>query len=262
MHQAGPKSGVRVVGESKRKIKVFALKHPICCLCGTFPTVTRDHLPPRSVFINKAFPEEFIFPACEKCNVGTSVEDQIFVSLNLVFGFPDGGLPIDDMKRVVRGINHGVPQPLKDKLLSFLNPSVLPDVGESLSFELDTQMKAALSKIARKIAKAMHYKKTGGILKKGAILCAHVIPNSKFMDKSTQELFNLFPDLKDPHACTSVIGSQFIHGSKQVEGGSVIAYIFQIHRAVVFLCFISENGSKLPTKLPLEWFDMDEKLIP
>ena len=64
------------MGQSKRSTAQFLLANPWCIFCGgAKPATTREHCPPRALFVDKAWPEGFEFPACDACNGGTSDED-------------------------------------------------------------------------------------------------------------------------------------------------------------------------------------------
>ena len=46
----------------------------VCVLCGQRPATTKEHIPPRSLFLEK--PAEYLtVPACEKCNSSTMLAD-------------------------------------------------------------------------------------------------------------------------------------------------------------------------------------------
>lgn len=50
----------------------------LCAICGIRPATTRDHVPPKSLFV-KPYPQDFItVPACDLCNNGSSVVDEDF----------------------------------------------------------------------------------------------------------------------------------------------------------------------------------------
>jgi len=71
------------VGDKKRKLEQFIRQHPLCCFCGGRAiTVTQDHLPPRSIFVEKKWREGYTFPACEACNLGSSRDDAMVAFLS------------------------------------------------------------------------------------------------------------------------------------------------------------------------------------
>ena len=47
----------------------FLAAHPCCCFCGGgIRAETEDHIPARSLFVDRQWPEGFVFPACRSCN--------------------------------------------------------------------------------------------------------------------------------------------------------------------------------------------------
>lgn len=56
----------------------FYKEHPICCFCGgnTLAT-TQDHVPSRSFFRNRCWPEGYVFPACGACNAATARDETL-----------------------------------------------------------------------------------------------------------------------------------------------------------------------------------------
>jgi hypothetical protein len=67
------------MGEAKRKrsaTAAFIERFPDCFFCGgRRRAVTREHMPPKSLFDNSHRPDKLIMPACDACNRGTSTAD-------------------------------------------------------------------------------------------------------------------------------------------------------------------------------------------
>ncbi len=60
----------------QRSTADFILKFPPRSLCGgDRATVSREHMPPRSLFDKKHRPDRLVMPACMECNKGTSTSD-------------------------------------------------------------------------------------------------------------------------------------------------------------------------------------------
>jgi hypothetical protein len=72
------------MGEKKNRLERFKLAYPNCCFCGGGRlTETVEHAPPRVFFRDKHRPKGLEFPACRRCNEGSSQLDQVasFVAL-------------------------------------------------------------------------------------------------------------------------------------------------------------------------------------
>lgn len=66
------------MGNRKKRREQFFQKHPNCCFCGGMEfATTEDHQPARTFFRNRAWPEGFVFPACEACNETTKRSEQV-----------------------------------------------------------------------------------------------------------------------------------------------------------------------------------------
>ena len=69
------------MGEAKQKRSATAKlisEFPHCCFCGGLrPSVTREHMPPRSMFDGAHRPDKLVMPACDVCNSGSSDADQV-----------------------------------------------------------------------------------------------------------------------------------------------------------------------------------------
>jgi len=62
-------------GNAERRARFFR-ENPDCCFCGGVrPAVEEDHIPSRTLFTNRHWPEGYVFPACERCNRATSREE-------------------------------------------------------------------------------------------------------------------------------------------------------------------------------------------
>lgn len=50
----------------------------LCAICGVMVAVTRDHIPPRSIFPRPLPVQLITVPACSHCNNGAAISDEIF----------------------------------------------------------------------------------------------------------------------------------------------------------------------------------------
>lgn len=57
------------MGKKEARRLSFIKEHPLCCFCGgTTSAEEMDHIPSRTIFDNRQWPEGYVFPACVKCN--------------------------------------------------------------------------------------------------------------------------------------------------------------------------------------------------
>ena len=79
------------MGQSRQRTASF-LADKFCVFCGgTVPATTIEHAPPRVMFVRKLRPKGHEFPACNRCNNGTSQQDQ--VAALMLFSTAEAFLP-------------------------------------------------------------------------------------------------------------------------------------------------------------------------
>lgn len=92
------------MGARKMRRALFFSENPCCCFCGgNEPATTEDHQPARTYFENRAWPEGFVFPACQACNEVTRKSEKI-LSLLIIGNSKklDNDRYIDLAKSIVR----------------------------------------------------------------------------------------------------------------------------------------------------------------
>lgn len=169
------------MSESKRRStfnRSFLANHPLCCFCGGGePGVTVDHVPPKACFPSGAMPEGFEFPACERCNQGSRAHDQVFGFYATLSDFEEENYNFTHLDKLRRGIRNNFPNLLPRLDLSANEKRrALRSIGQSTRREkfLNDEPIAAMpvefaetgSIIGRKLACAIYYRETGGILSK------------------------------------------------------------------------------------------------
>lgn len=87
----------------------FKSDHPFCCFCGGgTATEQRDHVPPRAMFAGKYWPEGYVFPACAKCNQGSSDLDQT-LALIARLSIADQHTDSDENQKYIQGVRNNTP---------------------------------------------------------------------------------------------------------------------------------------------------------
>jgi hypothetical protein len=90
----------------------------VCAYCGTTPSPTRDHIPPKGIFSHPRPDDLITVPSCVRCNQGASAHDERFRAyLSLHVGI-DTPSTTQLWKSALRGIrrNRKLRQRLLDKL--------------------------------------------------------------------------------------------------------------------------------------------------
>lgn len=102
------------VGEAKIRGKLSARllsKHSWCCFCGgSEPSATVDHQPAKIIFTNKRRPAGLEFPACERCNALTRVDETILAFISRMAGSPREHAVLDrHLRRTAGRIENAFP---------------------------------------------------------------------------------------------------------------------------------------------------------
>src|SRR5436190_22374266 len=67
----------------RKQLRSFLELHPTCIFCGgAAPATTQDHVPSRQLFTDRWWPEEYVFPACARCNQSTRRAEQVVALLS------------------------------------------------------------------------------------------------------------------------------------------------------------------------------------
>ena len=93
--------------------RVFLAKHPTCIFCGgETPATTEDHVPSRQLFHGRNWPEEFIFPACQRCNADTRHEEQVVAMLARLYPDAETEEKRKEMERIIKAVDSNYPEVL------------------------------------------------------------------------------------------------------------------------------------------------------
>lgn len=173
------------MNQSKAKKAKFFAAHPYCCFCGGgVPATTEDHIPGRTIFENKAWPEGFVFPACRACNYESSDDEVVLALITRVSEkektpnqHKEIQSKIHEFKKqhpeIAKNIRHYT-RAAEKRLYESLNISPWnPDTQEprkAAVFPRETFER--IENFGRKLGKALHYLHTKKILpKEGVVNC-------------------------------------------------------------------------------------------
>lgn len=160
-------------------------RHGVCVFCGDEGDVTDDHVPPKNVF-PKPRDQEIGFvevPACLKCNVGSSVDDETFkVFVSLKAGM-DGKASIklhESTRRTVQK-NKRIRRDLAKNTSRFYLPS---NAREGFSeVALSRFDPAPVRRVLRKIVLGLYYHHFGAVICKDVdvliVLADQIAPNKE-----------------------------------------------------------------------------------
>ncbi|MFC4667705.1 hypothetical protein ACFO5X_04000 [Seohaeicola nanhaiensis] len=103
------------MGQAKTRLARTQEAHPFCCFCGgTVATETIEHAPPKVFFLKKQRLKGLEFPACARCNNGSSQLDQVaaFVAISMA-GILDYDNESPYWKKLATGVRNNTPEVVK-----------------------------------------------------------------------------------------------------------------------------------------------------
>jgi hypothetical protein len=153
------------MGEKVRRKRLFLANHPLCCFCGgSEPAVTKDHVPAQSFLAERRWPEGYVFPACEKCNAATRLDEQVCNFLLRCYSTGDQ-LSLDEFNAALTALINNHPGILEELCPGFRETGRFPTRLGLPAVKIDgPQVRSAVQNYARKLFSALHYKETGRIL--------------------------------------------------------------------------------------------------
>lgn len=254
------------MGEKKNVLKKFLSAHPICCFCGGVePAEEQDHLPPRSVFDNKKWPEGYIFPACKKCNRGSSKDDTIFALVARIYPVAEESEDVfSETEKLIKAYIENYPDEASNIFLSanqkrgLAKKHNLPlGIGESYG-ELpvvkvpDSWIKS-VDVVSIKLIKALHYKHAKKIIPCDAGIKTRWWTNAQYQSgtfpKELTELMGGHIPLKRDNVN---LNSQFSYNYKISEDGRIGMYCIYFRLSFCSVGLVSFDPSLLNKKSSLE----------
>ncbi|WP_281984006.1 hypothetical protein [Thalassorhabdomicrobium marinisediminis] len=177
-------------GANRRKLLE---KQPNCCFCGgKAKATTIEHAPPKVFFRNKQRPAGLEFPACRRCNNGSSQQDQVASYFSVTSGLVEESK--ETANKLLQGIANNTPDVLK--LLSHRSEERMIVRGESQNMVIanihPNLRRKWINLWVAKQAFALWYHHTGEIIDQNGLVSVNWITNHALMQRGLpEELLNL-----------------------------------------------------------------------
>lgn len=244
--------------EIKRR---FIDEHPKCCFCGgDEPATDMDHIPNRAMFIERAWPEGYIFPACRKCNENTTDQENI-VSIIARSGIGSSSTP--DAQRMLERITNlasSQPQITKELLSASANDkrralrrlgiekdphSFLKDLSV---FKLEgPHVTNALQIYFKKLTLALHYYHTEHIASNASQILIRWYANSNFHGNEIP--LDLLNDLHgvqlNAMRNNTLLNDQFKYKYSCSEEGTASVFYVVLHEVFSFFGMVADFGETI-----------------
>lgn len=193
-----------IMGDAKKKRQRTFELQPWCIYCGgTEVATTEDHCPPRSLFLNKAWPVGYVFSSCESCN-STSARIEQVVALLARLDPREDQTPqqeneflrlLSGVKNNNKGVIDGmVSMSTNQKRRRAKKLGIKPPDGQAYGelpiVAIHPQMEVAVEVFAAKLSKALFYLHTGKILPRDSPIFFNWLTNANILaDQNWLDVF-------------------------------------------------------------------------
>lgn len=177
------------MGGSRAKRLRFFEEHPHCCFCGGLERATeRDHVPGRQFFRTRDIPtNEFVFPACAKCNLGTRISEIVAACYFRMRNNVDQ-IESREIEGMLRGLKNNAPLTFDEIAFALPGSTKLKRLLEERHGPNDLTVRrmgmnsrAHLERFSAKLALAMHYKLVKKSLPEGEYVYINLRNNLHFL---------------------------------------------------------------------------------
>ena len=236
------------LGARKVRRERFFAQHPYCCFCGgANPATTEDHLPARSLFYKRGWPEGYVFPACEACNRNSAEDELIMGFLVRVTVLPVDVEQRRERLKTIEGIKARYPDFFQgfQKFSRNETRRRAQAIGglEKFGVEPTNIVMVGMPQLAmdvatrygEKLGKALHYFHTQEILPAGGSTWAWVMTNA------VSPLLDIPQELMGP--LTAAPMAQIVRGANQLD--SQFSYRYLIVENGAATCFLVTLGASM-----------------
>lgn len=261
------------MGEKARRRAEFLARHPFCCFCGGFePATTFDHQPPRALFDRREVPEGFLFPACERCNASSRLDEQVSAFVSLL-NSSESDEALARFRRLRTGIENNQPELLPrvdlsatEKRRTLRRFGIERGPGAFLDdlpiVALPQQAVTAMERHFRKLALALFYREMKFIAPEDSLVCATVIPNANFMETGDlKELAGIFTFLRASTLRRRDISRQFAYRCDIGVERKLFGALVKFHVAVMGIVAVCLDRAIIGPEENSEWCDLSGQVV-
>lgn len=241
--------------------EVALAKSQWCVFCGgATPAVEADHYPPRSLFTEKKWPEGYVFPACQACNLASRDVDRWIALLSRMSAGDelDSELMASESARLMRQVA------VKDRDLMRQMSSITTNekrhrakrMGLTLApgelyrdlpfVSVPPALNDKVQYFATKLGKALHFEHTGSIVPNGAEINVRWFTNVNELENTIPEdAFKLAKGTVTLTRGKRDLSDQFNYRYTHSEDGALGIYTtwFRFSFCVIILsCLIRQSG--------------------
>jgi hypothetical protein len=248
------------MGEANRSRRErFFAQHPICCFCGgVAASTTEDHIPARGLFLDRHWPEGYVFPACSHCNNSTS-KDEFLLAWLFRINISDYSEKAErEFDRVCKHLQRAAPDVwatirfhtrtetrrlLRDNKLTERN--LLPGTDVVHSITMPSAILEAADRYAIKLAKALHYFHTGIVVPPSGAVKVKVLTNAEtFGAAYLERIFQTVTAEPQIRRAQTSLKSQFDYNYVVADGGAASAFVVSFGQSTVMVLFVFPDAKR------------------
>jgi len=260
------------MGRSKKHREKFLADNPLCCFCGgKTPTAEPDHVPSRTLFDGREWPEGFEFPACRNCNQATRYDEQIVSMLSRIHsdGITERG--VAEVQESIRAVAANRPAVLREMNVSKereqealakypLEHRRMPDGRLPILSARGPLVNGAIASFTRKLYCALWYKHASRILPSTGGIRFRWYTNLQIeADEIPRDLAPLikgYPVLRRQH---TNLDDQFFYRWGITEEKSMGVFLALFRKSFGILGFVSDDVERLRIKEEEELADKEKE---
>lgn len=243
---------------SYRKAAFFKL-HPRCCFCGgDTPATTEDHVPARSIFNERHWPEGYNFPACDRCNQLTRRDENVVAFLCRIRSANDGKQTdgqLAEMRRCMAAMKYAYPEAYRALKVSpndarrFLKENDIPRPPNTLLTDIPIlsigrpEFVGPLKNFGIKLFCALDYKHNNRIVPANGTIAIRFLTNVQIDNGAlTDKAISFLPGRPQLVRSKNELQDQFnyIYGVSTEKTAS--AYICSFRQSFVLMGIVSTTG--------------------
>lgn len=252
------------MGNAKRRRSIFFKAHPFCCFCGGAElATTEDHVPARSVFDERKWPEGYNFPACDNCNRLTRQDEKVAAFLSRIKSESDGHqtpAQIAEMKRCLESMRLDYPDAYRSMKMSandvrkFMKESGLTRPANTSYADVPVvsvgrpEFITPIRNFGIKLFCALHYKHAGKIVPADWNIAIRLLTNVQLAKGVlTEEMFKVLSGRPTLQRSRNELDDQFSYVFAIANETTTSAYLCKFRESFVLLGIVSNNP------LPMEF---------
>lgn len=252
LHYTG--RGFMGAGVKMRKLRdqVFA-EQPSYIFCGGYIRAsTVDHVPPRAVFNFRHRPKGLEFPACQECNSGARIDEQVAAMLCRIY--PDGETVEEqgEMHALFEAVSTNRPGLLEEMMPSFRQEKQARQYRDQLPPHAGVLncrgpiLNTAIHRFGAKIGFALHYYLTKKIVPPTGGAAVWWFSNYQWLtEELPSELAELVGNPRTLRQGTWNVEKQFRYGSIATEDNSMSVHLASFRESFAVCAFVAEQASKV-----------------